>query len=86
MYRIQQTTDGQWTIVDERDEVALVGTLRECEDWLDFQENAERLSAGHPGWWRGIVRGMLGLVGLRHKTMAKEQSSGDAAPSEGEQA
>jgi hypothetical protein len=28
-----------WTIVDMRDQVVFTGTKRDCEDWLDYQEN-----------------------------------------------
>lgn len=54
MYRIQPVTGDQWTIVDERDESVFVGTLKQCEDWLDFQENASGRSQTRGGWWEWL--------------------------------
>jgi hypothetical protein len=28
-----------WTIIDARDQVVFTGTKRDCEDWLDYQDN-----------------------------------------------
>ena len=41
MLRILPAIAGQWTIVDDHETVLFAGTLRQCEDWLDFQENSQ---------------------------------------------
>jgi hypothetical protein len=28
-----------WTIIDAREQVVFTGTKRDCEDWLDYQDN-----------------------------------------------
>jgi hypothetical protein len=38
MYRIQ-TGPADWAVLGERNERMFSGTPRECEDWLDQQEN-----------------------------------------------
>lgn len=40
MYRILPQPGSLWTIVDQSEAVVFVGTLRECEDWLDAQDRA----------------------------------------------
>lgn len=84
MYRIQQAAEEQWTIVDERDEVVFTGTLRGCEDWLDFQENAERRSTGNPGFWRGFLRGMRALLWFRTKSREMRGAADDSETEGGE--
>jgi hypothetical protein len=41
MYRVQYKNREQWRIVDGRDQTVFVGTKRQAEDWLDYQENAQ---------------------------------------------
>jgi hypothetical protein len=70
MYRIQPAAGEQWAIVDERDESVYVGSLRGCEDWLDFQENVKaRLPVEEKGWWRRLWR-------LFRKSPASRESGG----------
>lgn len=82
MYRIQTSTGAQWTIVDEREEVVFVGTLRECEDWLDFQENAQRKSRESRGWlsqlWRWFRR--QPAAEMRQSARGDEKKTRDAGP------
>jgi hypothetical protein len=40
MYRIQTLSGDQWSVADESDLVVFVGTLAQCQDWLDFQDHA----------------------------------------------
>lgn len=40
MYRISSAAGNRSSVVDEDDQVRFVGTLRQCEDWLDSQENS----------------------------------------------
>jgi hypothetical protein len=44
-WTLRQIDALRWAIVDETDRVHFQGTLRECEDWLDFQENQPPLKA-----------------------------------------
>ena len=44
-WSLRQIDALRWAIVDETDQVHFQGTLRECEDWLDFQENQPPLKA-----------------------------------------
>jgi hypothetical protein len=54
MYRIASAAGSQWAIVDETDRVWFVGTPRECEDWLDLQENLQRQQQKRAHWRRFI--------------------------------
>lgn len=61
MYRISDASGSQWAVVDETDRVWFVGTPRECEDWLDLQENLKRQNQPRPAsqWrraWGALVR------------------------------
>ena len=41
-YGVRDLEFGQWQIVDGRGQTVFVGTKRQAEDWLDYQENAQR--------------------------------------------
>jgi hypothetical protein len=43
----------QWGVYDEQDRLRWSGSLRDCEDWLDRDENAAR------GERRGLLRRMM---------------------------
>jgi hypothetical protein len=52
MYRIQSAAGNRSSIVDEEDQVRFVGTLRQCEDWLDAQENCPARESRFVAWAR----------------------------------
>jgi hypothetical protein len=54
MYRVQSITGERWEIVDSNDRTVFVGTKSQAEDWLDFQENARRLTQQRP-WFRTLL-------------------------------
>ena len=52
MYELRSTSADQWSVVDDDGEPVYVGSLRQCEDWLDRQEN--RLRSSRPGVLRRL--------------------------------
>jgi len=54
MYRIRSICADQWTIVNESDRVVFTGTMRQCEDWLDYAENHEAKERYAPGWFQRL--------------------------------
>lgn len=79
MFRIQPVACEQWSIVDERDESVFVGTLGQCEDWLDFYENHQRREkVGLFRWW-SLIRNLF-----RTEALAKPPNDhGDKADGSG---
>ncbi|MGQ0634349.1 MAG: hypothetical protein ACT4QC_07060 [Planctomycetaceae bacterium] len=61
MYRIQPETGERWTIVDLADQVVFAGSLRQCEDWLDQQENLVAKPAGLLAWYQKMWRKLKGV-------------------------
>jgi hypothetical protein len=39
MYSIERSAGNRWVVVADGERTACVGTMRQCEEWLDFQEN-----------------------------------------------
>ena len=39
MYSMRQAEPDRWSVIDSDDVQVFVGTLLECEDWLDHEEN-----------------------------------------------
>lgn len=71
MYQLQ-FFDRSCRVVDEDDRVLFVGSYRECEEWLDLQENvlalaeqARRVAEHRPGWFHGLWQW---FVHRRHTT------------------
>ena len=54
MFGIEPTDGDAWTIVDEDQQVVFVGSLRACEDWLDYQDNAHRSPSRLAEWLRRL--------------------------------
>lgn len=42
MFRLSTYDENRWSLVDTHDETVFVGSLSECEDWLDQMENVQR--------------------------------------------
>ncbi|QDT34654.1 hypothetical protein [Thalassoglobus polymorphus] len=40
-FRIHEFQNRNWVVFDQSDEVRFSGSLGECEDWLDWEENQE---------------------------------------------
>jgi hypothetical protein len=59
MRRIDSVVGEQWTIVDERGRVVFVGTKQGCEDWLDYQDNAQRRPSAVTTWIRWLFAAWL---------------------------
>jgi hypothetical protein len=45
MYSVNPCSETQWSIVDGNQRTVFIGTRRQAEDWLDFQENMARQAA-----------------------------------------
>jgi hypothetical protein len=39
MYGIQNRIGNQWVVVDTHGQTMCIGTMRQCEDWLDCRDN-----------------------------------------------
>jgi hypothetical protein len=69
MYKLRSFDDQRWAVVDPDDREVHVGTLRECEDWLDQRENVSRSSIprepGSRSWLKRLWDLMTG--GTRRK-------------------
>lgn len=88
MHKLRHVQDDQWAILDADDVPRFHGTLRDCEDWLDRQENL----AGEAGWvrrWLSRLRAVLSRKRPRAQPMApdekceqtsKEEMTGGAEP------
>jgi hypothetical protein len=61
MYRIQSAAGNRSSIVDEDDQVRFVGTLRQCEDWLDAQENCLVRESRFSAWARRLWQTLRGI-------------------------
>ena len=42
MFRLSTHDETRWSLLDSHDQTVFVGTLSECEDWLDRMENVQR--------------------------------------------
>jgi len=56
MHSIRRVEDDRWAVIDADDVTVFVGTLRECEDWLDRDENIHRPQRS---WFRRLFGGIL---------------------------
>ena len=66
MYGIQIRSGKQWAVVDGCEQTMCVGTMRQCEDWLDFRDNNPRGAVdsrggicGSEGLWRAVPIGLF---------------------------
>lgn len=48
--RLASAENGQWSILDEDDQVLFTGPLSQCEAWLDYQECRQQASWGSRMW------------------------------------
>jgi hypothetical protein len=53
-YRVHSVHGDQWTIIDDRDQVVFVGTMRQCEDWLDCHDNSQPRPSFVKAWIRAL--------------------------------
>ena len=65
MLQLQLADRDRWTIVDEQNQLRFAGTLHECEDWLDFQDNVRQCSAVRGSWWQ-TLRQAIGRFAASH--------------------
>ena len=68
MYKLRSFDDERWVVVDPGDQEVYTGTLRECEHWLDRQENiTERSIPREPGSvsWLGRLWELVTGAGRR---------------------
>jgi hypothetical protein len=61
MYRINSAAGNRSSIVDEEEQVRFVGTLRQCEDWLDAQENCPSQESRFTAWARRAWHVLRGI-------------------------
>ncbi len=78
-YTLRHIEDDQWDVHSADDVSVFVGTLRDCEDWLDRQENRERkrgsLFKSMSRWVRRLV------TGDREETPPPDPAGEDTPPS-----
>lgn len=81
MHSIRHAAKNQWNVLDENDEVVFRGTLSQCEDWLDLQENRRiRYESGH-NWLTRFVRRILGRSGQKRVGSNHSKPSGSETES-----
>ena len=70
--RVRHIENDRWVVLDVDDTPLMTGSLRECEDWLDREENRDR--ARQSIWSR-----LFGWMGARSPGPPhRDNSSGDA--------
>lgn len=81
MYQVRHEKDERWVVLDLNDQPVFTGTRRECEDWLDGQENAARHERvpRSPGL---LKRVWSRLVSGRRKARGREPGDRAAAESD----
>ena len=62
MYKLRSFDDERWVVVDSSDREVQVGTLHECEDRLDRQENVDRRSIPREPGTQGWLARLWGLL------------------------
>ena len=65
MFQLRPGEAPKWQIVNIRDETVFTGTLRQCEDWLDLQENVSRPHRQPFAQMATLVRGLFGRFPAR---------------------
>ena len=63
MYRVQSITNDRWEIADSQDRLVFVGTKRQAEEWLDYQDNAVPQPAHRGAWARALFQSLRRFVG-----------------------
>ena len=46
-FRLNRLEADEWSVQDAEDQIVFQGSLDACEDWLDFQENEQRVIPRH---------------------------------------
>lgn len=47
MYRVQYRSGDQWVVVGRDGQTMCIGTMGQCEDWLDFRENLPQIESAY---------------------------------------
>ncbi len=55
MFHVERAAGDQWKVIDEDHKIVFIGTMRQAEDWLDFQENVRRQPVPTGVWLRNYV-------------------------------
>jgi hypothetical protein len=61
-YYIGPVAGDQWTIVDEDGGIKVVGTKRQCEDWVDWRDNSGASAGILSGFWLRLCRRIVPAV------------------------
>ncbi|MGE5191559.1 MAG: hypothetical protein ACM3U2_03600 [Deltaproteobacteria bacterium] len=59
---VEYVSGDQWKVIDDNKKVVFVGSLRQTEDWLDFQENIQRQLEPTGVWLRNLVDALRRLL------------------------
>jgi hypothetical protein len=59
MFRLSTHDENRWSLLDAHDETVFVGTLSECEDWLDRMENVQRATVEKQWMFHRAIRRLL---------------------------
>ena len=75
MFRLTTHEENRWSLINENEETVFVGTLSECEDWLDRMENIQRRSDKKKWRVHRAIRGLLCLFSRKTQTPTEPASS-----------
>ena len=68
--------DGKsWAIYDDGNDKVFVGTRRQCEEWLDLQENLARTGTCCCGWLKRLGQSLLPRFMQNRKTETAADST-----------
>jgi hypothetical protein len=66
-YGIHSVEGDRWTIADEDGKPIFAGTKRECEDWLDHQDNIPPRPSRFKSWIGRLLAGRIAGSARREK-------------------
>lgn len=77
MYRVEQNDGETWAVLGPHEATVFTGTLRQCEHWLDRQENLNRTAAAarRAGWMMRLGRLLGRCFSQQRKHHATANSS-----------
>ena len=80
MFRLSTHDENKWSLLDAHDDTVFVGTLLECEDWLDRMENVQRSSVEKQWVVHRAFRSLLAF--FSRKSRSSHQSTSSKNPDE----
>ncbi len=83
MFRLSTHDENRWSLLDAHNEIIFVGTLSECEDWLDRRENVQRATVEKKWVFHRAFRSLLSF--FSRKSQPSHLSASATNPNEASQ-